>query len=180
MKQGKHIIVFTGPESTAKSAVSKQVADELGAMWVPEYAREYISALNRPYTSEDVETIARHQIEQYQQALCSNNQIIVFDTFLVITKGWFEIVYRQVPDWFLSFYNEVEIDLHLLCKPDIEWKADEVRENGHRRQELFNYYKNELETKHFNYQILEGAGEIRINTAINYIRQTINKPVNDR
>ncbi len=62
-----HIKVgIIGPESTAKSTLSQQLAEAFAGTYIPEYAREYISNLTRPYTYADVENIARHQIQQLQ------------------------------------------------------------------------------------------------------------------
>ncbi len=55
-----------GPESTAKSTLSQQLAEALGGVYIPEYAREYIANLSRPYTYDDVSAIAHHQIQQLQ------------------------------------------------------------------------------------------------------------------
>ncbi len=55
-----------GPESTAKSTLSQQLAKAFGGVYIPEYAREYIANLSRPYTYDDVSAIAHHQIQQLQ------------------------------------------------------------------------------------------------------------------
>ncbi len=60
-------VVVTGPESTGKTEICKFLAAACKTEYIPEYAREYISSLNRPYTFEDVEKIARVQVEQWQQ-----------------------------------------------------------------------------------------------------------------
>ncbi|MGM9810117.1 MAG: AAA family ATPase [Paludibacteraceae bacterium] len=53
-----------GPESTGKSSLGQYLAKRYGATYVPEYARDYVASLHRPYTYEDVCHIARKQIEQ--------------------------------------------------------------------------------------------------------------------
>lgn len=55
-----------GPESTGKSTLAQQLSQRYHGIYVPEYAREYVEQLRRPYTYDDVCTIARHQIEQLQ------------------------------------------------------------------------------------------------------------------
>ena len=52
-----------GPESTGKSSLGQYLAKRYGATYVPEYARDYVASLHRPYTYEDVCHIARTQIE---------------------------------------------------------------------------------------------------------------------
>ncbi|WP_439185008.1 AAA family ATPase [Carboxylicivirga taeanensis] len=170
------VIVFTGPESTAKSTLSKQVSAAFDGMWIPEHAREYVEQLNRPYTYEDVIAIARQQIEAYEAAMRSGKSVVVFDTFLIITKVWFTEVYQKVPDWFESKLKDLKVDLHLLCYPDIRWVADGVRENEHKRNYLYEQYKFELENYGLAYQVVKGEGDERICQAISYVNNLLLKP----
>lgn len=55
-----------GPESTGKSTLAQQLSQRYHGICLPEYAREYVEQLGRPYTYDDVCAIARHQIEQLQ------------------------------------------------------------------------------------------------------------------
>lgn len=56
-------IVIVGPESTGKSTLSQELsqhyANHYPTAWVPEYAREFLDELDRPYTYEDLLTIAK-------------------------------------------------------------------------------------------------------------------------
>ncbi|MCG8578508.1 MAG: ATP-binding protein [Bacteroidales bacterium] len=167
------IIVFTGPESTAKSTLSKRVSEQFNVHCEKEYARDYVAGLNRPYTYDDVEIIAQHQVNSYRKACELKHSFIVFDTFLIITKVWFEEVYNKVPEWFEKFLDEVNIDLHLLCYPDIEWIADGVRENKNKRMYLFERYEHELKKYNFNYKIVSGRGDERYQQAMNHINQIV-------
>ena len=172
-KSDKIIIVFCGPESSAKSTVSKQAAHHFGAEWVAEHARSYVEQLNRPYTYEDVIAIAEKQIAVYHRLLISNRKIIIFDTFLIITKIWLQEVYAKVPGRLSDELERMSVDLYLLCKPDIPWVSDGIRENETRRQELYSCYKNEIEKYGFPYQIVSGEGNVRLNQAISHINTII-------
>ncbi len=177
-KDDKVVIVFCGPESTAKSTVSKQVARYYNGEWVPEYARFYVEKLNRPYTYDDVNIIAQKQIAAYHRLLKSDHKIIVFDTFLIITKVWFEIVFNKVPEELIKELNKINVDLYLLCQPDIPWVPDGVRENEALRHELYDRYKREIEKYNFPYRIVSGGGEERISQTIDYINQVLTKQAN--
>ena len=52
-----------GPESTGKSSLGQYLAKRYGATYVPEYARDYVASLHRPYSYDDVCHIACKQIE---------------------------------------------------------------------------------------------------------------------
>lgn len=167
------VIVFTGPECAAKSTVSKEISEELDALLIPEYARAYIEALSRPYTYEDVEAIAIRQRDHFEQALNSKHSLVICDTFLIITKVWFQEVFGRMPDWLHAYIQSCKIDLHLLCYPDLDWVQDGVRENEDKRLYLFECYRNELENYNFAYEIVRGQGIERINQAQDHINQII-------
>lgn len=148
-----------GPESTGKSTLARYLARRYNGICVPEYAREYIEKLNRPYTMEDVEAIARHQIEQLQEIdshlspLTSN--LYFFDTELIITKVWFEHKYGSCPTWLEQAIHDYPMDVYLLTYPDIEWKPDPVRENPDIRLELFDRYESEIQKLDIPYYIIK-------------------------
>lgn len=148
-----------GPESTGKSTLARYLAKRYNGICVPEYAREYIEKLNRPYTIEDVEAIARHQIEQLQEIdshlspLTSN--LYFFDTELIITKVWFEHKYGSCPAWLEQAIHDYPMDVYLLTYPDIEWKPDPVRENPDIRLELFDRYESEIQKLDIPYYIIK-------------------------
>lgn len=163
--------MVTGPESTGKTTLSKRIAEHYNAIYFPEYARSYISQLNRPYEYRDLVKIAERQIEDFfYRSQLKNNKLSVYDTGLIITKVWFDVVYRQVPDFLNEALKKLKIDLHLLCYPDIPWIPDGIRENGgERRMELFEKYRAEIESYNFDYIIIKGNEDERFLTAKQYI-----------
>ena len=82
-------VVVTGPESTGKTEICKFLAASYDTVYIPEYAREYVSSLNRPYTFADVEQIARVQVDQFRKEHEVNRAVLFLDTYLIITKIWF-------------------------------------------------------------------------------------------
>jgi len=179
--ENKTIIVITGPESCGKTSLCNELAAHYKAQWVPEFARVYIQDLGRPYTIEDVEVVAKKQVEQYQRVKNNSQPLVFFDTFLIITKVWFTYLYGQCPIWLNESIMNVEVDLYLLCKPDLRWIPDSVRENGHIREELFRLYKEELEFYGFQYKIVEGDGQERNLLAKKYINHMLlEKPNYDK
>lgn len=165
-------IIVTGPESTGKTALSETLTLKLNAALIPEYARSYVENLKRPYTYQDLEKIARYQIQQEKKwtETCDRG-ILLMDTWLIITKVWFEVVYGIFPDWIEEYISSDEIDLFLVCRPDLPWIADPVRENGGAmRQILFDRYCNEIELHGFSYEIVEGYEEIRVQNALELLK----------
>jgi len=57
------VITIVGAESSGKTTLAMALAEHFQSPWIPEYAREYLMALDRPYNSEDLEVIAVRQLE---------------------------------------------------------------------------------------------------------------------
>lgn len=170
--QKKIRIAITGPESTGKTTLTKQLAEIFDGEYIPEYAREYVEKLPHHYVFEDIEAIAATQVEQYRQTDNCSTQIFFFDTWLIITKVWFEWVYGRVPGWLEREIQNCPMDLYLLCRPDLPWEADLVRENsGENRIKLYNEYRGNLQNYGFNFVEIEGSGEERLENAISAVRR---------
>ena len=157
------IIVITGAESTGKTQLARQLSERLDCEWIPELSRNFIEKLSGTYTYTDVEEIARQQIQQVNDCINSSSRLVIFDTGLIITKVWFDVVYNKHPQWLVDTITKMPKVLHLLCDTDIEWVADSVRENGgDMRDKLTGIYKKELDEFGFPYQIVSGMGDKRL------------------
>lgn len=161
-------IAVTGPESTGKSSIVKQLAKHYLGSIVPEYAREYLTNLNRFYTARDVETIARKQIE-LNDALPSNSKIIFYDTDILVCRIWMEVVFGSCPDWLIAESRNQNYSHTLLMNIDILWEPDPLREHPHLREEIFTRYKTALIEDQRPFTIISGVNEARFENAKNAI-----------
>ena len=157
-------IAVTGPESTGKSSLVSQLAQHYGCPFVPEYAREYLTNLNRPYTALDVETIARKQIE-LNDTLPSNSKIIFYDTDILVCRIWMEVVFGACPDWLIAESRNQNYSHTLLMNIDIPWEPDPLREHPHLREEIFTRFKTALIEDHRSFTIISGMNEDRFENA---------------
>jgi len=173
MEKGPKIIVLTGPESTGKTFLSKGLAKFYNTVWIPEYAREYIDKLNRPYVFSDLENIARKQVMDYDTIKSIDRKFVFLDTFLIITRVWFLEVYDNCPEWINDELDKFEPGLFLLCNFDLPWEEDPLRENRTRREYLFNRYIRELDNYNFPYKIISGGKTERLNNAKKIIQNII-------
>jgi nicotinamide riboside kinase len=182
MKKGSvKKIVVTGPESTGKTALTEALVPLLNAVLIPEFARTYVENLHRPYGYIDLEIIARHQVaEEKRLSDISGDRILLMDTWLIITKVWFDVVFGKVPAWIDSYISTSGIDLFLVCQTDLPWIADPVRENGgEMRGLLFDRYCREIENYGFKYEVVEGHGAVRVENALRLIQtHGLAKPFN--
>ena len=143
MPQLKKIVV-TGPESTGKSTLCEQLATYFKTKWVPEYAREYLIKLKRPYTYDDLLVIAKGQLEQEDRITASSEAPLLFiDTDMYVMKVWCEYVFGKCHSFILDEIAKRNYDVYLLCNTDLPWVADELREypDLESREFLYHMYK---------------------------------------
>jgi NadR type nicotinamide-nucleotide adenylyltransferase len=159
-------IAVTGPESTGKSMLAQALAKHYHASWIPEYAREYIDRLDRPYDQDDILLIAQGQLEQENRAIALADRIIFADTELIVTKIWSDVKYGHCDPWILENIDSRPYDLYLLCYIDIPWEADPQREHPHMRQYLFDLYFKELTDRGLPFAVIKGLGEARLQNAV--------------
>jgi NadR type nicotinamide-nucleotide adenylyltransferase len=169
-------IVLTGPECTGKSTLANQLARHFNTVCIPEYARDYVAGLTRPYTYDDVVHIAGTQVKQLAEYTIQANRMLFADTYLIITKVWFDLVFYHRPLWIDHELSNHSVDFYLLCDTDIPWEADPVRENGGARREfLLKLYKKELKDFGCAYAVVQGLGDERLKNAIRLVENFIQK-----
>ncbi|MDX5420087.1 MAG: ATP-binding protein [Hymenobacteraceae bacterium] len=162
-------VAITGPESTGKSTLSEKLAVHYNTVWVPEYARTYIQALDRPYTLQDIEEIAKGQLELEQRLSKQANNLIFVDTDLLVIKIWSEHAFGSCPDWILHKLKQQDYNLYLLMGVDLPWEPDPQREHPHLRQFFYDWYKRELEALQVPYVEVSGQHVSRLEEARRHI-----------
>lgn len=162
-------IALLGPESTAKSTLAEQLALYYQTQWVKEYAREYLSMINRKYTLEDIISISKEQIAIEQKLIQSAKDLIFVDTEFINTKVWCLDVFNTCPEFISEQITTHRYDLYLLTFPDLPWEPDPLRENPNRRDYFFNWYEKELQEINAQYVIIKGIGKERFSNALNAV-----------
>ena len=79
------------------------------------------------------------------------NAIIISDSDFSVMEIWSEYKYGMVSELIQELVTKDLFDLHILCKPDIPWEEDPLRENPDNRDSLYNLYLTSLikHNKHF-------------------------------
>ncbi|HXB29452.1 MAG TPA: AAA family ATPase [Puia sp.] len=165
-------IVATGPESTGKSTLCEQLAKKYNTNWVPEYAREYLLKLGRPYTYDDLLVIARGQLEQEDRITASAKSPLVFiDTDMYVMKVWCEYVFGKCHSFILNEIVKRKYDVYLLCNTDLPWVADELREypDLESRERLYHMYKDLMINQSTPWFDISGNYEERLEKAISIV-----------
>jgi NadR type nicotinamide-nucleotide adenylyltransferase len=166
MQQPVKKVALIGPESSGKTTLARQLAAHFSTQWVPEFARGYVSTLGRNYTLQDIQYCAREQLQMEDDLLAKANRFLFCDSELIIAKVWCEDVFKTVPAWIDDMIRDHPYDLFLLTRPDIPFQEDDVRENPHRRDFFFDWYKRELDARKFNYEVIGGIKEERFSNAL--------------
>ncbi|HHN47586.1 MAG TPA: ATPase [Bacteroidales bacterium] len=165
-------IAITGPESTGKTWLARQLAAHYKTNWVPEFARDFLFRLNRPYNYQDILLIARQQYFLNQKAGEKATGFLFCDTELIVTKIWCEVKYGKCHAWITDHIPKQKFDLYLIPDIDLPWEPDPQREHPQMREKLMQLYIRELETRQFPYHIIKGQNEERLKNAILVISQS--------
>ena len=146
---------MTGPESSGKTTLCRQLSNHFNISFAKEFARSYIDSLERSYIMDDLLVIAREQLE-------SEFNFQLLDTDLITIKIWSEYKYGKCDKWILDQIEKQKSEkrFYLLCSPDIPWVADNQRKNPNDRKKLFEIYKNELENLKHKYFIVDGQNRL--------------------
>jgi NadR type nicotinamide-nucleotide adenylyltransferase len=168
-----HRIAITGPESTGKSELAEALAKYYKTVWVPEYAREYLDELKRPYDYEDILRIAKGQVNAEKEMIKNARQFIFVDTEMIVLKIWCEVKYGKCHSWIMDQLARQNYPLYLLTDIDLPWQPDPLREHPDKRGELFELYKMELQNRHLPCEIVSGMDKQRLYNAIKCIESSL-------
>lgn len=155
-------IAFTGPECSGKTTLAKLCAERLGGLFVREYSREYLNDLSEKYTQGDLDKIAQGQADLIKQARSTSNELIFADTEMIVMKIWSVEKYGEVSSTIKKLLDTQKLDLIVLCKPDIPYEEDPLRENPTDRERLFECYLSELHEQNTSFIIVKGTLDERL------------------
>ena len=158
-------IAIVGPECTGKTSLAKALAEHYNTIWVPEFAREYIENLNRPYNQHDLVEIAKGQLLLEDNLTQHAGQLVICDTTLVVIKIWSEFKFGSCVPQILQEMHKRNYDLTLLTHIDVPWEHDPQREHPEQREELFNIYIKELKQQRIDFALIKGTLTNRLNRA---------------
>jgi NadR type nicotinamide-nucleotide adenylyltransferase len=164
-------IAVTGPESSGKSTLAQDLAVLLKGVCIPEYARTYLENNGSHYSEQDVLDIG---LMQYQLNHSPDNKgIVICDTEMLVIHIWMQVKYGQTNPQIIEHLLNQRFDHYFLCKPDIPWEFDPLRENPNNRWELFERFEKELKRLSFPYSIVCGSPFERLSQCQKRIHQLL-------
>ena len=164
------VLCLTGPESSGKSTLARQLADALSAPLVPEVARGYLEG-RVTYEREDLLAIAELQVAAEHQALAKGERVVVADTDLVVISIWWQEKFGELHPFIARALEQRSRRCYLLTLPDLPWQPDPLRESEHDRERLLSEHRSILESASFPYASVGGQGEVRLLTALDEARR---------
>lgn len=150
---------FTGPESSGKTTLSKEISELFNGEYFPEYAREFLTNTNGFYSQNDLDVIAKRQIESWSS---HSNLDQFYDTEILVIEVWSEFKYNSCSELIINLVQQQQIDHYFLCSPDIPYEEDPLRECPEQREELFEIYLQKLKKYKFPFTIIKGTHSERI------------------
>lgn len=163
-------VVVLGPECTGKSELSAYLSETFNTVWVPEYARQYLDQLKRPYGPEDLPVIARGQLAMEDHLEQNAREVLICDTDLYVIKVWSNFKYGYCDPEILTAISTRRYDLYLLTYVDIPWAYDPLREHPDQREELYDVYLREMKGQSVPFVEIKGNRQARRKTATEAIR----------
>ena len=159
------VVCAVGPESTGKTTICRELARRFGVPWLGEYAREYLDG--RPYGADDVAAIAREQMHREAALLTGAKSGVVLDTDLTVIVVWWSERLGAVPGWLEDAFAAQSPRLYLLCRPDLPWEPDPLRESPGDRDRLYARYRQLLVDRRLPFVEIGGRGQARFEAAAN-------------
>lgn len=168
-------ICVIGPECTGKTTLSKALAAHFREPWVPEFARQYLDNLGRPYQQDDLLTIARGQILEEETLNSKANRMLVCDTNLLVIKVWSEHKYGYCDAEIQALHTARTYDHYLLTATDIPWEDDPQREHPNLRQHFSELYYSLIASTGVGYTHISGTSEQRIQRAVEAVEYLVSR-----
>lgn len=157
--------IFTGPESSGKSTLAAKMAEETGIHMVEEQVRLLMEQGHFPEIgTTQVMQLAELQYAAELLAELHHGGPLILDTDLLSYIVWYEWTFGPAPGHWrerLAARNEVH---YFLCRPDIPWVSDPLRQHPHVRDDLFLQHEKCLVDLGLPFTVIEGQGHQRWDT----------------
>ena len=104
---------------------------------------------------------------------CHEEGIVITDTFILVFVIWSLHKYGKVSEKIKALYSGNQPDFYILCRPDLPWEQDPLRESSDEREALFESYLEHIRLSDIPFFIVEGLGPERLRKAIQRIESLI-------
>ena len=176
-----HRIAILGTESTGKTTLAEQLASAFRTVWVPEYGRAYCEGRDAlALTRDDLDAIARGQIEAEESAARLANRVLVCDTDVRTTATWSDIIVGTRSAWLSRVAAEREYSHVLFLDCDVPWVDDGMRVLEDQRARHTALIEQELRVTNQAFTRIRGPFEQRFHKAAAVVEKVLRTPVRPR
>lgn len=135
------------------------------------YSHELLALSNEPLAeSKEQSPSNTNQILQGKgsKLTADSSKLLFLDTDMYVMKVWCEFVFGQCHDFILDEITKRKYNLYLLCKSDLPWIKDELREypDLETRDKLYHIYKDLLINQSTPWVEISGDYDERLQKAI--------------
>ena len=166
-------IAVIGPESSGKSTLAASLSKKFKLALAAEFSRQYLHDLGRPYDYTDLMQIALGQEDVISRTSSNSNASVIADTEAISIKVWSVIKYKKNDPQIDEIISRQNFDIYLLCKSDLDWEEDDLRESPSQQERdlIFKTFQKELTQRDLPYAIIEGYGEKRTECALEVLKR---------
>lgn len=164
-------VVITGPESTGKTVLAQKLAEHFRTLWVPEYGRQYVEALDRSLRREDFLRIAEGQQLLEDTLAQQAEKLLLCDTDLMVTRFFSEVFTGYCDPAIIRMEAERRYDLHIVLDTDVPYFKEPQRNHAHLRETFKQKFIEELRQRHWPHILIGGPWEERMTRSIKAIEE---------
>ena len=156
-------IAILGAESSGKSTLAAALAAQYGAMWVPEYLREFVETHARVPEERDQYPIACTQLAREDAAAAQAAGFLFCDTTPLMTGVYSRWYWGRVDAQLALLERRHDYAFTLVTAPDSPWEADGLQRDSEAvRLGVHQLLIATLEERAIPYLLLEGSLQQRM------------------
>jgi NadR type nicotinamide-nucleotide adenylyltransferase len=173
-------VCLLGPESTGKSTLARQLAEQFATVAVGEYARTVREDRPGDLEAEDMQQVARGQLAAEEALARQANRVLICDTDLLSVWLWCERLFGLCPEWIRAEAGRRRPDLYLLTEADVPFVGPAAWDEPEQRQAFGRACRRLLRTQKRPYVRLRGSWDDRFRRARAAVRKLLRPPAPDQ
>jgi HTH-type transcriptional repressor of NAD biosynthesis genes len=170
----KKVCIY-GSDSCGKSTLTIDLAKHYKTAYVPELARNLIE-----WGDLNIDNLALSHLEQfakiqYETVMSTRhfaNKVLFCDSDNITTQIYSDVYCGAVTEK-IKEYEYTDYDLYLLLYYDTPYIEEGQRNLGHRREEMFNRFKLELDKRNISYVLIKGNWQERFEQAVDAVNKLL-------
>lgn len=170
-------VTIIGAESTGKTSLSRQLADNVDGDWVPEFARPYLEVTDGITNISSMIAIWQGQLALQHVATQSPRPYVILDTDLYATVGYWKLPQSKsylgaCPEKLIEDAALYRSNLYLITQSNIPFEPDALRYGGDKRESTDEYWIRLCKSYQLPYHVISAANrDERLAEAIGIINE---------